>query len=78
MPNFIAEVERKFTDMVGLLNIRAIGSLDPVHISKALNQTVYDYFRSWHRTRQYATVKEAAASRAAAARKWFQFVQVVR
>jgi len=39
MPNFIAEVERKFTYMVGLLNIRAIGSLDPVHISKALNQT---------------------------------------
>jgi hypothetical protein len=28
MPNPIAEVEREFTDMAGLLNIRVIRSLD--------------------------------------------------
>jgi hypothetical protein len=40
MPNPIAEVEREFTDMAGLLNIRVIGSLDPAHISKALEDGI--------------------------------------
>ena len=40
MPNPIAEVGREFTDMAGLLNIRVIGSLDPAHISKALEDGI--------------------------------------
>ena len=40
MPNPIAEVERKFTVMAGLLNIRVIGSLDPAYISKALEDGI--------------------------------------
>ena len=35
MPNPIAEVEREFTDMAGLLNIRVIGSLDGSHFQRA-------------------------------------------
>ena len=40
MPNPIAERAPEFTDMAGLLNIRVIGSLDPAHISKALEDGI--------------------------------------